>query len=153
LSLKQDLNDLASAMRDGLADRIKDRWVGESVFAAVGCAVSGGGVCTASAAKERLVCQHIPCLHITKTTIHRSHRLRTYRRCFPGADGVRWLVSAGHAGDEAEATALGNAMLQAGLLHHVAYEHTFKGSGDLLYKCVYRAARGRYVFWGAGESC
>lgn len=63
----------------------------------------------------------------------RTHRLRTYRRCFPGSAGVRWLVAQGHAGDEDAAAALGNAMLQAGLLHHVAYEHTFKNA-DLLYK-------------------
>ena len=63
----------------------------------------------------------------------RTYRLRTYRRCFPGGEGVKWLVAGGHAPDDAAATALGNAMLQAGLLHHVAYEHTFKPS-DLLYK-------------------
>ncbi|KAI8468383.1 MAG: hypothetical protein J3K34DRAFT_523009 [Monoraphidium minutum] len=64
----------------------------------------------------------------------RSQRLRTYKRCFPGAAAVRWLVAHGHAADEAGAAAIGNAMLQAGLLHHVAYEHTFKDSENLLYK-------------------
>lgn len=63
----------------------------------------------------------------------RTHRLRTYKRCFAGSAGVRWLVACGHAADEAGAVALGNAMLRAGLLHHVAYEQTFKDS-DLLYK-------------------
>jgi hypothetical protein len=63
----------------------------------------------------------------------RTYRLRTYRKCFPGAEGARWLVSGGHAPDEAGAVALGNAMLQAGLVHHVAFEHTFKNN-DLLYK-------------------
>jgi len=66
-------------------------------------------------------------------TTNRTQRLRTYRRCFPGTEGVKWLVSSGHAPDEAGAAALGNAMVQAGLLHHVAYEHTFR-AGDLLYK-------------------
>mgnify|MGYP001811193783 CR=1 FL=1 len=46
---------------------------------------------------------------------------------------MHWLLRDGHAGDEEAAMALGNAMLQAGLLHHVAYEHTFKNT-DLLYK-------------------
>ncbi|KIZ02549.1 Phosphatidylinositol3,4,5-trisphosphate-dependent Rac exchanger 1 protein, partial [Monoraphidium neglectum] len=63
----------------------------------------------------------------------RTHRLRTYRRCFPGAAGVRWLVESGHAAGDEQAVALGNAMLQAGLLRHVAYEHTFKNT-QLLYK-------------------
>lgn len=65
--------------------------------------------------------------------LHRTHRLRTYRRCFPGSAGVRWLIQEGHAASEEQATTLGNAMLQAGLLHHVAYEHTFKDA-DILYK-------------------
>jgi hypothetical protein len=63
----------------------------------------------------------------------RTHRLRSYKRCFPGSAGVAWLVANGHAADADGAVALGNAMLQAGLLHHVAYEHTFKDS-ELLYK-------------------
>jgi hypothetical protein len=67
------------------------------------------------------------------TVPRRTHRLRTYRRCFPGAAGVRWLVESGHAAGDEQAVALGNAMLQAGLLRHVAYEHTFKNT-QLLYK-------------------
>ena len=64
----------------------------------------------------------------------RKHRLRSYKRCFPGAAAASWLVSAGHAADEDGAVALGNALLQAGLLHHVAYEQAFKSSNTLLYK-------------------
>jgi len=52
---------------------------------------------------------------------------------------VKWLLTGGHAADEEDALTVGNTMLQAGLLHHVAYEHTFKAN-DLLYKCVYLRA-------------
>ncbi|GBF96590.1 hypothetical protein Rsub_09336 [Raphidocelis subcapitata] len=64
----------------------------------------------------------------------RTHRLRSYKRCFTGTAGARWLVSAGRAADEAAAVALGNALLQAGLIHHVSYDKTFKSSDSLLYK-------------------
>lgn len=48
---------------------------------------------------------------------------------------MRWLVGSGLAVDEGHAVVLGNALLQAGLLHHVAYEHTFKDT-DHLYRHV-----------------
>jgi hypothetical protein len=63
---------------------------------------------------------------------------------------VRWLLSQGHAADEGHAAALGNALLQAGLLHHVAYEHTFKNADALLYKWagLWGVSGGFLGFWG-----
>jgi hypothetical protein len=65
----------------------------------------------------------------------RTHRLRDrVRRAFSGRDAVAWLVAHGHAPDAASALALGNALLDAGLLHHAAYEHRLKDSCDLFYR-------------------
>jgi hypothetical protein len=64
----------------------------------------------------------------------RTHRLRTLRRTFLGSDAVAWLVGKGHARDAAAAVALGNRLLDAGLLHHAAYEHRLKDSAGLFYR-------------------
>ncbi|KXZ48705.1 hypothetical protein GPECTOR_26g608 [Gonium pectorale] len=56
----------------------------------------------------------------------RRYLLRTYRRCFVGRDAVAWMLAAGAAAGPAQAVALGDAMLRAGLLHHVLYEHGFE---------------------------
>lgn len=56
----------------------------------------------------------------------RKHRLKTYEQCFLGTDAVRHLVSVGAAEDEEGAVAIGQRMLENGLLHHVVREHDFK---------------------------
>eukprot|EP01012_Entosiphon_sulcatum_P061788 TRINITY_DN8764_c0_g1_i1.p1 TRINITY_DN8764_c0_g1~~TRINITY_DN8764_c0_g1_i1.p1 ORF type:complete len:601 (+),score=82.13 TRINITY_DN8764_c0_g1_i1:24-1805(+) len=56
----------------------------------------------------------------------RSYRLRRYPQCFIGLEAVRWLVRQGYATGPASAVALGNRLLDAGLLHHVHHEHRFK---------------------------
>lgn len=116
-------------MRLGLQERIKDRCGAR--FAVrderkhCGCCVHGAPASVRG--RQLQLCHALPAPR------GRSHRLRTYKRCFTGAAGVAWLIGSGAAADEPSALALANAMIQAGLLHHVAYEHTFK-DGDLLYK-------------------
>jgi Domain found in Dishevelled, Egl-10, and Pleckstrin (DEP) len=56
----------------------------------------------------------------------RVYRLRTYRNCFIGQEAVEWLVSQGHATTPAEATRLGQQLVQAGLVHHVTDDHTLE---------------------------
>jgi hypothetical protein len=64
-----------------------------------------------------------------------SSRLRPLpRRTFLGSDAVAWLVKQGHARTPEEAVALGNRLLDAGLLHHAAYEHRLKDSSGLYYR-------------------
>ena len=50
----------------------------------------------------------------------RQWRLKKYRACFVGREAVRWLTrTANVAPSEDDAVALGNAMLQLGLIAHV----------------------------------
>ncbi|PNW84735.1 hypothetical protein CHLRE_03g156550v5 [Chlamydomonas reinhardtii] len=56
----------------------------------------------------------------------RRYLFRCYRACFVGQEAVAWLVAAGAAAGPAEAVALGNSMMEAGLFHHVVYEHRFE---------------------------
>jgi len=50
----------------------------------------------------------------------RQWRLKKYRACFVGREAVRWLTrTANAAPSEDDAVALGNAMLQLGLIAHV----------------------------------
>lgn len=50
----------------------------------------------------------------------RQYRLKKYRACFVGREAVRWMVRvAAVAPSEDDAVALGNAMLQLGLIAHV----------------------------------
>jgi hypothetical protein len=143
----QELTEISNSMREGLTAHIKDRCV------ATGSAPGRSNVALETAATHARPGpdprrRPIPARrHRPRNPDHRpsparptppqprrrTHRLRTYRKCFPGAAGAKWLVANGHAADEEAAVHLGNSMVQAGLLHHVAYEHTFK-AGDLLYK-------------------
>lgn len=50
----------------------------------------------------------------------RHWHLKKYTTCFVGRDAVKWLMcTASLAATEEEAVALGNAMMQLGLLAHV----------------------------------
>ncbi len=59
--------------------------------------------------------------------------LRRHRRCFVGSDAVAWLVSRRFARTVAEAEALGNALLRAGVFRHVQNEHPFR-AGNYFYR-------------------
>eukprot|EP00798_Chlamydomonas_sp_ICE-L_P022719 gene22719-29882_t len=57
---------------------------------------------------------------------NRTYRLRKYKKCFIGSEAVDWMVRMGHAPDRLLACALGQAMMNAGLIHHVVWEHQFE---------------------------
>lgn len=59
----------------------------------------------------------------------RTWRFRKYRKCFTGKDAVRKMIGIGMVRNETQALELGNMMLQAGIFHHVVYEHAFKNEG------------------------
>eukprot|EP00937_MAST-01D_sp_MAST-1D-sp2_P000302 g302.t1 len=65
----------------------------------------------------------------------RQYRMKTYKKCFLGTSAVSWMLRSSHAKSEAEALALGNKMLQTGLLWHVTGDHDFKNQ-----KLFYRFA-------------
>lgn len=56
----------------------------------------------------------------------RRYRLKTYRRCFVGAEACDWLVESGAAVDREQAVVIGNILLNAGVFHHVVREHEFE---------------------------
>ena len=55
-----------------------------------------------------------------------TYHLKKYKNCFVGKAAVTWLVAHGHARDRGAAVALGNRLVNEGLVRHVAGEHTFK---------------------------
>lgn len=63
---------------------------------------------------------------LTFDVLFRTYRLRTYKTCFVGSDAVKWMTANGIAGSTGTAVQIGNSMLEAGLLHHVVYEHSFQ---------------------------
>lgn len=63
----------------------------------------------------------------------RRYRLRTYPQCFVGSEAVRWLVDSGIAADVDQAVALGNALLDEGVIHHVVRDHRFENR-ELYYR-------------------
>ncbi|KAG2440245.1 hypothetical protein HXX76_004357 [Chlamydomonas incerta] len=77
----------------------------------------------------------------------RRYLFRCYRACFVGQEAVAWLVAAGAAAGPAEAVALGNSMMEAGLFHHVVYEHRFED--DYLF---YRFTDDDYAGGAAGAA-
>ncbi|CAM9739482.1 unnamed protein product [Chrysoparadoxa australica] len=56
----------------------------------------------------------------------RTWRLMTFKSCWLGTDAVKWLISSGNAKDEKQAVEMGQAMLNRGLLYHVARNHGFR---------------------------
>ncbi len=74
----------------------------------------------------------------------RHWRLRKYRACFVGRDAVRWMMNtAAVAPSEEDAVALGNAMLQLGLIAHVVRttppQHNHHGRCRAISKAKYSA--------------
>ena len=55
-----------------------------------------------------------------KGPLMRDHkvRLRTFPKCFTGAEFVVWLVEQGEVGKEDEAVILGQHLLENGIIHH-----------------------------------
>lgn len=56
----------------------------------------------------------------------RRHYLRVFKNCFVGSDAVAFMVSSGMTSCAEDAVALGNALLDAGLLAHVVRDHDFQ---------------------------
>ena len=58
----------------------------------------------------------------------RSYHLRQYPQCFVGEKAVAWLraPAGGGATTEAGAVAMGNSILDEGLINHVTYGHAFE---------------------------
>mmetsp|Transcript_18783 Transcript_18783/g.46136 ORF Transcript_18783/g.46136 Transcript_18783/m.46136 type:complete len:670 (-) Transcript_18783:37-2046(-) len=56
----------------------------------------------------------------------RKFRATKYKQCFVGSEAVQWLVSSGAAANESDAVNIGNAMMNAGVFHHVLRDHPFK---------------------------
>lgn len=67
------------------------------------------------------------------------YRLRRYPNCFVGEDAVSFMVEQGICDSAEEAVALGNQMLDEGLLHHVCYEHPFLNERKF-YRLVFKNA-------------
>eukprot|EP00181_Compsopogon_caeruleus_P000307 CAMPEP_0184689220 /NCGR_PEP_ID=MMETSP0312-20130426/30535_1 /TAXON_ID=31354 /ORGANISM="Compsopogon coeruleus, Strain SAG 36.94" /LENGTH=774 /DNA_ID=CAMNT_0027146547 /DNA_START=629 /DNA_END=2954 /DNA_ORIENTATION=- len=67
------------------------------------------------------------------TVEDRVYWFRTYHTCFIGKEAVEWMVRNHYALTEEDAVRLGNAMMQAGIIHHVLREHLFENS-SLLYR-------------------
>ena len=57
---------------------------------------------------------------------HTHHLVSSYPDTLVGREAVAWLVAHGHARDRAAAVALGNRLVNAGLMHHVCDEHMFE---------------------------
>jgi pyruvate/2-oxoglutarate dehydrogenase complex dihydrolipoamide dehydrogenase (E3) component len=57
---------------------------------------------------------------------HYGFPAKTYASCFVGQEAVAQLIKSGLAADVDDAVRLGNALLHAGIFHHVQRAHTFK---------------------------
>ncbi|HHP7230423.1 MAG TPA: mechanosensitive ion channel domain-containing protein [Xenococcaceae cyanobacterium] len=55
----------------------------------------------------------------------RRYNFKTYRKTFLGSDAVNWLIQYEKA-TRVEAIAIGQLMIEQGLIHHVLDEHNFK---------------------------
>eukprot|EP00192_Tetraselmis_astigmatica_P007360 CAMPEP_0117668246 /NCGR_PEP_ID=MMETSP0804-20121206/11438_1 /TAXON_ID=1074897 /ORGANISM="Tetraselmis astigmatica, Strain CCMP880" /LENGTH=716 /DNA_ID=CAMNT_0005476107 /DNA_START=139 /DNA_END=2290 /DNA_ORIENTATION=+ len=56
----------------------------------------------------------------------RKYHMKSYPSCFLGSDAVKVIVEAGAATSTEEALAVGNAMISAGIFHHVTKDHPLK---------------------------
>ena len=56
----------------------------------------------------------------------RTFLFKRYARCFTGTDAVTFLQTRPFARTEAEAIAIGNALLRAGVFRHVRNEYMFR---------------------------
>jgi potassium-dependent mechanosensitive channel len=55
----------------------------------------------------------------------RRHHFRIFRKCFLGSEAVEWLIQREEATRQ-EAIAIGEMMVEMGIIHHVLDEHGFK---------------------------
>lgn len=76
---------------------------------------------------------------------------RTYPRCFIGEEAVAAMLVAGLARDEADAVALGNVLLTAGVIRHVLDEHPFRNAA-LFYRFTADDDRGRVAQTASGSA-
>jgi pyruvate/2-oxoglutarate dehydrogenase complex dihydrolipoamide dehydrogenase (E3) component len=81
----------------------------------------------------------------------RRYRLKTYERCFVGGDAVDWLIESGIAADVDQAVALGNALLDEGVIHHVVRDHRFKNE-ELYYRFAADEDHGEVATRAAGTA-
>lgn len=58
----------------------------------------------------------------------RRYHLTTYKSCFVASDAVAWMLKAGVVSTRDDAMRLGNALISAGILHHVTDDHHFEDS-------------------------
>jgi hypothetical protein len=71
--------------------------------------------------------------------VRRFHNFKTYKNVFLGSDAVKWLLRVNCetqqavVGNRAAAIALGNGLLNAGLIEHVTHDHAFVDD-DLFYR-------------------
>ncbi|KAA8494466.1 Mercuric reductase [Porphyridium purpureum] len=56
----------------------------------------------------------------------RRYLLRVFPDCFLGTEACAWLVASGHAKNDREALALGQKLVDAGLIEHVLRDHGFE---------------------------
>lgn len=68
----------------------------------------------------------------------RRHRLTVFAQCFVGREAVDWLVER-EGLSRAEGTALGQRLLEQGVIHHVLDEHDFR-DGHFFYRFARDAA-------------
>ncbi|KAA8499526.1 Phosphatidylinositol 3,4,5-trisphosphate-dependent Rac exchanger 1 protein [Porphyridium purpureum] len=60
------------------------------------------------------------------TTHNRLYHLKEYKDVFVGSDAVDIMLQKGMAQSRKHAVAIGAALCEQGLFHHVCYDHTFK---------------------------
>ena len=73
--------------------------------------------------------------HSTGVSVRdRTYYFTKYRRCFVGQRGVEWLVQNQFATSAAEATTLGQELLDAHLISHVAGDERFLNRSSAFYR-------------------
>uniref|UniRef100_A0AAY5EN72 Phosphatidylinositol-3,4,5-trisphosphate-dependent Rac exchange factor 2 n=1 Tax=Electrophorus electricus TaxID=8005 RepID=A0AAY5EN72_ELEEL len=66
----------------------------------------------------------------------RKRKLTTFPKCFLGSEFVAWLMEIGETDNPEEGVLLGQALLENGIIHHVADKHQFRPE-PLLYRFRY----------------
>ena len=82
--------------------------------------------------------------HSTGVSVRdRTHLLTKYRKCFVGSRGVEWLLKHAFADDTESAIALGQEMLNKGLLEHVHNEQRYLNRNSAFYRFTVRRRQRR----------
>ena len=82
--------------------------------------------------------------HSTGVSVRdRTYLLTKYRKCFVGARGVEWLLKHAFADDTESAIALGQEMLNKGLLEHVHNDQRYLNRNSAFYRFTVRRRRRR----------